>query len=114
MARPIKWSEAMAPVIAATKSGADLRTAAKAGGVHRKTIYVWLHRAERGEEPFVGFARDLKAAQQIAHDEWAASITAACAPAPYDRGSTGHLPGILPDTPSGSISAVASDILGSK
>jgi hypothetical protein len=38
--------------------GNTIEVAARASGVCRDTIYEWLNRAKKGEEPFAGFADD--------------------------------------------------------
>lgn len=54
-------------IVKLVKAGAYIETAAASAGISKQTIYTWLRRGQKGEEPFATFSSDLNAA--LADDE---------------------------------------------
>lgn len=62
--RPTKYSPHLhRRIVLALRQGAYVETAAAAAGINKTTLYDWLKRGARGEEPFATFSADIEAAQ---------------------------------------------------
>ena len=70
MARPCALSsQTVAALIAAKHAGMSQADAAAAAGVPERTLYDWLARGKRGEEPFATFHALYRAAERQARDD---------------------------------------------
>lgn len=86
MARPTKWNASLQQrIVTYILAGSYIETAAKAADVHKDTLYDWLQRGARGEEPYAGFSdavekalaeaeiRDLARIDKAADAHWQAA-----------------------------------------
>lgn len=70
MGRPTKLTpEVQAKAIEAYRTGHYAEHVAPLAGISEKTLYSWLERGEKGEEPFADFLQAVKEASAFAIDE---------------------------------------------
>lgn len=78
MGRPLLLTPELHSAIVESVRGGNYRTtAAAASGIHRSTLYDWLERGERGEEPFASFARDMERAEAESEQELVGKVRGA-------------------------------------
>lgn len=76
MARPTELTpERHEQIIEAIRNGAYLESAARAAGVSPSTVYLWLERGHRGEEPYSEFLEAYLIADAEAENAVVAVIT---------------------------------------
>lgn len=58
--------EVQASIVASLEEGMYRAVAAQLAGIGERTLYLWLERGERGEEPYAEFLHAVKSAEAIA------------------------------------------------
>ncbi len=78
MARPTSLTpEVQARVVEALERGHYRSTAVRLAKISERTLYNWLERGEKGEEPYAEFMQAIKEAEAVAEDNLLVAISTA-------------------------------------